>query len=125
MKKPTQLSIPFLICHSRASPWQERHWMGHIDRSFLLKSDTPLSTRQAHSRLSELVTHMRIKFRTLAQELVQRLTMTKSCVEQQLQSTWPAARSNWQSYGQRRRGVVVRSVIWLLWPTPAGQWDML
>lgn len=65
---------------------QERYWMNHIEKSFLLKDDSPVSQSSPHRKLRKLLVHMRMKFRIVAEEIVQRLQRMLALVWQQLQN---------------------------------------
>ena len=51
----------------------ERYWICYFEKSFLLKHDSPLSHLSPHRKLRKILVHMRLKFRIVAEELVQRL----------------------------------------------------
>ena len=64
----------------------ERYWICYFEKSFLLKHDSPLSHLSPHRKLRKILVHMRLKFRIVAEELVQRLQRVQSCVGEQIRS---------------------------------------
>jgi len=64
----------------------ERYWICYFEKSFLLKHDSPSSQLSPHRKLRKLLVHMRLKFRIVAEELVQRLQRVQSCVGEQIRS---------------------------------------
>ena len=64
----------------------ERYWICYFEKSFLLKHDSPSSHLSPHRKLRKILVHMRLKFRIVAEELVQRLQRVQSCVGEQIRS---------------------------------------